>query len=369
MRKPADLAANTDSLTGAYLAERLRIAPPARPVVRQTELGLDGEVLTVHGAAEHNLQDVTATFPVGRFSVVTGPSGSGKSTLVNRVLMRALMRHFYRAKDEPGRHRSITGLEHFDKVVVVDQSPIGRSPRSNPATYTGAFTAIRELFAQLPMARVRGYEAGRFSFNTPGGRCEKCQGDGQIRIDMHFLADVYVTCDQCGGKRYNAETLEVTFKGRHIAEVLEMTISEAARFFGRASHIAAKLQTLEECGLGYLRLGQSGNTLSGGEAQRIKLAAELAKRATGRTLYLLDEPTTGLHFADIQTLLQVLFRLRDAGNTLIVIEHHPDVIRCADWVLDLGPGGGSEGGRLIASGTPEDIQHNPTSRTGRFLRV
>ncbi len=367
--KPAELAANTDSLTGAYLAERLRIAPPARPVVRQTELGLDGEVLTVHGAAEHNLQDVTATFPVGRFSVVTGPSGSGKSTLVNRVLMRALMRHFYRAKDEPGRHRAITGMEHFDKVVVVDQSPIGRSPRSNPATYTGAFTAIRELFAQLPMARVRGYEAGRFSFNTPGGRCEKCQGDGQIRIDMHFLADVYVTCDQCGGKRYNAETLEVTFKGRHIAEVLEMTISEAARFFGRASHIAAKLQTLEECGLGYLRLGQSGNTLSGGETQRIKLAAELAKRATGRTLYLLDEPTTGLHFADIQTLLQVLFRLRDAGNTLIVIEHHPDVIRCADWVLDLGPGGGSEGGRLIASGTPEAIQHNPTSRTGRFLRV
>jgi excinuclease ABC subunit A len=366
---PEEIAAQSNSLTGAYLAGRLRIAPPTHPGVRQADLALDGAALTVHGATEHNLQNVTATFPVGYFNVVTGPSGSGKSTLVNRVLMRALMRHFYRSKDEPGRHLSITGLEHFDKVVVVDQSPIGRSPRSNPATYTGAFTAIRELFAQLPMARVRGYEAGRFSFNTPGGRCEKCQGDGQIRIDMHFLADVHVTCDQCGGKRYNAETLEVTFKGRHIAEVLEMTVSEAARFFGRASAIASKLQTLEECGLGYLRLGQSGSTLSGGEAQRIKLAAELAKRATGRTLYLLDEPTTGLHFADIQTLLQVLFRLRDAGNTLIVIEHHPDVIRCADWILDLGPGGGSEGGHLIASGTPTQIRQNPASRTGHFLQL
>jgi excinuclease ABC subunit A len=363
--RPEDLASHPDSLTGAYLAGRRRITTP--PCAPQRDSA--GATLTVHGAAEHNLQDITAAFHVGCFNVVTGPSGSGKSTLVNRVLMRALMRHFYRAKDEPGRHRSITGMEHFDKVVVVDQSPIGRSPRSNPATYTGAFTAIRELFAQLPMARMRGYEAGRFSFNTPGGRCEKCQGDGQIRIDMHFLADVYVTCDQCDGKRYNAETLEVTFKGRNIAEVLEMTISEAARFFGRASHIATKLQTLEECGLGYLRLGQSGNTLSGGEAQRVKLATELARRATGRTLYLLDEPTTGLHFADIQTLLQVLFRLRDAGNTLIVIEHHPDVIRCADWILDLGPGGGSEGGRLIASGTPEAIRTNPASRTGRFLHV
>ncbi len=366
---PEQLATRADSLTGAYLASRQRIAAPAGPGVRQEKLGLGSDPLTVHGATEHNLQNITAAFPTGRLTVVTGPSGSGKSTLVNRVLMRSLMRHFYRAKDEPGRHRKVTGMEHFDKVVVVDQSPIGRSPRSNPATYTGAFTAIRELFAQLPMARVRGYEAGRFSFNTPGGRCEKCQGDGQIRIDMHFLADVHVTCDQCGGKRYNAETLDVTFKGRNIAETLEMTVSEAARFFGRASNVAAKLQTLEECGLGYLRLGQAGNTLSGGEAQRIKLAAELARRTTGRTLYLLDEPTTGLHFADIQTLLLVLFRLRDAGNTLIVIEHHPDVIRCADWILDLGPGGGSEGGRLIATGTPAEIQRNPASLTGRYLQV
>jgi excinuclease ABC subunit A len=283
--------------------------------------------------------------------------------------MRALQRHFYNAKDEPGKHERITGLDLFDKVVVIDQSPIGRSPRSNPATYTGAFTAIRELFAQLPLARVRGYDSGRFSFNTPGGRCEKCQGDGQIKIDMHFLADVYVTCDQCHGKRYNAETLEITFKGRNIAEVLEMTISEAARFFGKASAIATKIITLEECGLGYIRLGQAGNTLSGGEAQRIKLSAELARRATGRTLYVLDEPTTGLHFADIQTLLGVLFRLRDAGNTLIVIEHHLDVIRCADWIIDLGPGGGNEGGHIVATGTPEEIMRVSESPTGRFLKA
>lgn len=367
---PSEVMARRESITGAYLSHSLKIKAPSERLSPEVSLFGSGEgALTIHGASEHNLRHLTVSFPTGCLTCVAGPSGSGKSTLVNKVLMRALQRHFYGAKDEPGRHDRITGLDNFDKVVVIDQSPIGRSPRSNPATYTGAFTAIRELFSQLPLARVRGYDAGRFSFNTPGGRCEKCQGDGQIKIDMHFLADVYVTCDQCQGRRYNAETLEITFKGRNIAEVLDMTVTEAARFFGKASAIAAKLITLEECGLGYIRLGQAGNTLSGGEAQRIKLAAELARRATGRTLYVLDEPTTGLHFADIQTLLGVLFRLRDAGNTLIVIEHHLDVIRCADWVIDLGPGGGSEGGYLVAAGTPEQLQKVPESATGRFLKA
>ena len=369
---PAEVMALKESLTGAYLSETLRIKAPSGRVAPAADLlsrSSEPKSLIIHQAREHNLRSVTAAFPVGCFTCVTGASGSGKSTLVNKVLMRALQRHFYRAKDEPGKHESITGLDAFDKVVVIDQSPIGRSPRSNPATYTGAFTAIRELFAQLPLARVRGYDSGRFSFNTPGGRCEKCQGDGQIKIDMHFLADVYVTCDHCQGKRYNAETLEITFKGTNIAEVLAMTVTEAARFFGKASHISAKLLTLEECGLGYICLGQAGNTLSGGEAQRIKLSAELARKATGRTLYVLDEPTTGLHFADIQTLLGVLFRLRDAGNTLIVIEHHLDVIRCADWIIDLGPGGGNEGGYIVATGTPEDIMKVPESVTGQFLKM
>ncbi|MEQ1748652.1 MAG: excinuclease ABC subunit UvrA [Prosthecobacter sp.] len=359
---PAEVMAAKESVTGAYLSGSLKIGVETpRPDCAPSDW------LTVHQATEHNLRSVTAAFPIGLLTCVSGPSGSGKSTLVNRVLMRALLRHFYHSKDEPGKHESITGLDAFDKVVLIDQSPIGRSPRSNPATYTGAFGPIRELFSQLPLARVRGYDVGRFSFNTPGGRCEKCQGDGQIKIDMHFLADVYVTCDHCHGKRYNAETLEITFKGRNIAEVLEMTVSEAARFFGKASAIAAKVITMEECGLGYIRLGQAGNTLSGGEAQRIKLAAELSRKATGRTLYVLDEPTTGLHFADIQTLLQVLFRLRDAGNTLIVIEHHLDVIRCADWIIDLGPGGGNEGGYIVAAGTPEDVMRVAESPTGRFL--
>ncbi|SKB08944.1 excinuclease ABC subunit A [Prosthecobacter debontii] len=400
---PEEVMKAKESLTGAYLSERLKITPPSvrvspkekEPVISQqssvnsiqskgSKLNTENRSLnteywslktdslpawlTIYDATEHNLKHVTASFPVGCLTAVTGPSGSGKSTLVNRILMRALQRHFYHAKDEPGKHAGITGIEAFDKVVVIDQSPIGRSPRSNPATYTGAFGPIRELFSNLPLARVRGYEAGRFSFNTAGGRCEKCQGDGQIKIDMHFLADVYVTCDQCHGKRYNAETLEITFKGRNIAEVLEMTVSEATRFFGKASAIADKVRTLEECGLGYIRLGQAGNTLSGGEAQRIKLAAELSRKATGNTLYVLDEPTTGLHFADIQTLLQVLFRLRDAGNTVIVIEHHQDVIRCADWVVDLGPGGGNAGGEIVATGTPEQVAKVERSATGRFLR-
>ena len=367
---PAQIAAVAGSITGGYLSGRVRIQPAA---LSQTLLSENRELrpensLTIHGATAHNLRHVTATFPLGCFTCVTGPSGSGKSTLVDDILMRALRRHFYDAKDIPGAHERITGLEHLDKVVVIDQSPIGRSPRSNPATYTGAFGPIRELFAQLPLARVRGYDAGRFSFNTPGGRCEKCEGDGSIKIDMHFLADVYVTCESCKGRRYGAETLEVTFKGKNIADVLDMTVSEAARFFDKNPSISPKLRTLEDTGLGYVKLGQSGASLSGGEAQRIKLSTELAKRSTGRTLYVLDEPTTGLHSADIQTLLAVLLRLRDAGNTLIVIEHHLDVIRCADWVIDLGPGGGSEGGRIVATGTPQQLTLHAQSVTGAFLK-
>ena len=367
---PTEIAANPNSITGAYLSGKTRIQATALPPTLLTENcePRTANRLTIHGASEHNLRNVTAAFPLGSFTCVTGPSGSGKSTLVDDILMRALRRHFYDAKDIPGKHERITGLEHLDKVVVIDQSPIGRSPRSNPATYTGAFGPIRELFAQLPLARMRGYDAGRFSFNTPGGRCEKCEGDGVIKIDMHFLADVYVTCESCKGRRYGAETLEVTFKGKNIADVLEMTVSEAARFFDRNNAIAPKLSTLEDTGLGYIKLGQSGASLSGGEAQRIKLSAELAKRSTSRTLYVLDEPTTGLHSADIQTLLGVLLRLRDAGNTLIVIEHHLDVIRCADWIIDLGPGGGTEGGHILATGTPQQIAANDRSVTGKFLR-
>jgi excinuclease ABC subunit A len=367
---PAQIAANPNSISGSYLSGKIRIEPKALPqtLIPEPSGPRSKHSLTIHGATEHNLRNVTAAFPLGSFTCVTGPSGSGKSTLVDDILMRALRRHFYDAKDIPGAHEKITGLEQLDKVVVIDQSPIGRSPRSNPATYTGAFGPIRELFAQLPLARTRGYGAGRFSFNTPGGRCEKCEGDGLIKIDMHFLADVYVTCESCKGRRYGAETLEVTFKGKNIADVLEMTVSEAVRFFDRSTTIGPKLRTLEETGLGYIKLGQSGASLSGGEAQRIKLSAELAKRSTGRTLYVLDEPTTGLHSADIQTLLGVLLRLRDAGNTLIVIEHHTDVIRCADWIIDLGPGGGTEGGYILATGTPKQIAANKKSVTGRFLR-
>lgn len=367
---PAQIAANPHSISGGYLSGRVCIEAKALPQTLITEpVGPRSKnSLTIHGATAHNLRNVTAAFPLGSFTCVTGPSGSGKSTLVDDILMRALRRHFYDVKDIPGAHERITGLELLDKVVVIDQSPIGRSPRSNPATYTGAFGPIRELFAQLPLARMRGYDAGRFSFNTPGGRCEKCEGDGVIKIDMHFLADVYVTCESCKGRRYGAETLEVTFKGKNIADVLDMTVSEAVRFFDRNTSIGPKLKTLEETGLGYIRLGQSGASLSGGEAQRIKLSAELAKRSTGRTLYVLDEPTTGLHSADIQTLLGVLLRLRDAGNTLIVIEHHIDVIRCADWIIDLGPGGGTEGGYVLATGTPPQVAKNEKSVTGRFLR-
>jgi excinuclease ABC subunit A len=331
--------------------------------------GLENGWITVEGATANNLQDIDVSIPVGCLVAVTGVSGSGKSTLVDDILRREVFRRLYHAKDAPGRHRGIAGLTQIDKAVVIDQSPIGRSPRSNPATYAGAFTPIRELFSQLPASKVRGYTAGTFSFNTAGGRCETCEGDGLIRIDMHFLSDVYVTCEACEGKRYNREVLEVTYKGRNIAEVLEMTIDEAGAFFRAVPGLGDKLRMLGGVGLGYLKLGQAANTLSGGEAQRIKLATELAKRSTGRTLYLLDEPTTGLHFADIETLMGVLFGLRDAGNTLVVIEHNLDVIKCADWVIDMGPEGGGAGGQVVAEGPPEVIAADPRSITGQYLKA
>jgi excinuclease ABC subunit A len=305
---------------------------------------------------------------LGLLTCVTGVSGSGKSTLVDEILCKALFRRFYRAKDRPGAHAEILGAEELDKIIVIDQSPIGRTPRSNPATYTGAFNHIRTLFAQLPAARVRGYGPGRFSFNVEGGRCKTCKGDGIIRIEMHFLPDVYVTCEECAGRRYSRETLEITYKGRNIADVLDMTVDEAEVFFRAVPKLRDILQTLQDVGLGYVKIGQQATTLSGGEAQRVKLSAELAKKGTGRTLYILDEPTSGLHFADIAKLLEVLFKLRDAGNTLIIIEHNLDVVKCADWVIDLGPAGGGGGGQLVAAGPPEAICEVPASFTGQFLR-
>ena len=356
----AEVAAVPNSPTGQYLSGRMTISVPRR---RMSPSGW----LTVVGARENNLQNVTARFLLGVITCVTGVSGSGKSTLIDDILRRALARHFYRAKDSPGKHDRLDGLEQVDHAITIDQSPIGRSPRSNPATYSGAFGPIRELFSQLPTARVRGYDAGRFSFNVKGGRCENCQGDGAIKVEMQFLADVHVPCEVCEGKRYNRETLEISFKGKNIADVLELSIEEAARFFRAVPAIADRLDALEAVGLGYLKLGQSADTLSGGEAQRVKLAAELAKKATGRTVYLFDEPTTGLHWVDIQKLLEVFYKLRAAGNTLIVIEHNLEVIKCADWVMDLGPEGGAGGGRIVAEGTPETVAANPASHTGRYL--
>ncbi len=350
------------SLTGRYMRGDLEISVPRR---RKTP---GDECLIVEGARENNLKNINVEIPLGLFVCVTGVSGSGKSTLVDEILRRGLFRRFYGSRERPGRHRRIVGAEHLDKVIVIDQSPIGRTPRSNPATYTGAFGMIRQLFARLPAARVRGYGPGRFSFNVKGGRCEKCKGDGILRIEMHFLPDVYVTCEQCHGKRYNSETLEVKYNGKNIADVLEMTVDEALEFFRRIPGLERKLRTLSEVGLGYMQLGQPATTLSGGEAQRLKLSAELGKKGTGRTLYLLDEPTTGLHFADIHKLVQVLMRLRDAGNTLVVIEHNLDVIKMADYVIDLGPEGGDAGGRIVAAGTPEDVARCRRSYTGKFLR-
>ncbi len=358
---PEEIIANPDSLTGRYLAHALSISVPRlrnRPGPKQ---------LVVREASGNNLKQATLELPVGLFVCVTGVSGSGKSTLVNDTMYAAVARHLYGSQAEPAAHDSISGLEHFDKVVSVDQSPIGRTPRSNPATYTGLFTPIRELFAGVPEARTRGYDPGRFSFNVKGGRCEACQGDGVTKVEMHFLPDIYVACDVCHGKRYNRETLEIRYKGRSIHEVLQLTVAEAVEFFSAVPAIRKKLETLSEVGLAYLQLGQSATTLSGGEAQRVKLSLELSKRDTGRTLYILDEPTTGLHFHDIQLLLNVLHRLRDAGNTLVVIEHNLDVIKTADWVIDLGPEGGDGGGRIVAAGTPEQVAANPDSHTGQAL--
>jgi excinuclease ABC subunit A len=357
-----ELLTHPESLTGAYLSGRRTIPLPG--VRRQG----NGEALTVQGATENNLCDIDVSFPLGKFIAVTGVSGSGKSSLVNNILYTALAKHIYNAKAVPGRHRGVQGLEYVDKAIHVDQSPIGRTPRSNPATYTGVFDRIRKLFAETPESKVRGYQPGRFSFNVKGGRCEHCAGDGTIKIEMNFLPDVYVPCEFCHGARYNRETLEVHYKGKTIAEVLGMPIEEAVEFFAAIPAIARHLRTLVDVGLGYVRLGQPATTLSGGEAQRVKLAAELQKRSTGRTVYVLDEPTTGLHFADIQKLLAVLGRLVDAGNTVIVIEHNLDVIKTADWVIDMGPEGGSRGGMVICEGTPEQVALDPKSFTGQWLK-
>ncbi|HYW55619.1 MAG TPA: excinuclease ABC subunit UvrA [Polaromonas sp.] len=397
----ADVVANTNSLTGKYLAGTLAIAVPKRRTPWLTTVekapfrdpkkpskfapsaaGLkraareaahlltqgDMQAIRIVGASGHNLKNVSVDFPVGLLTCVTGVSGSGKSTLVNDTLYAAVARTLYRAHDEPAAHEAVEGIEHFDKVINVDQSPIGRTPRSNPATYTGLFTPIRELMAEMNTARERGYGAGRFSFNVAGGRCEACQGDGVVKVEMHFLPDVYVPCDVCKGMRYNRETLEVQYKGKNIAQILDLTVEVAAEFFKAVPTISRKLHTLLDVGLSYIKLGQAATTLSGGEAQRVKLALELSKRDTGRTLYILDEPTTGLHFADIDLLLKVLHQLRDAGNTIVVIEHNLDVIKTADWLIDMGPEGGDGGGTVVGVGTPEDIAANPASHTGRYLQ-
>jgi excinuclease ABC subunit A len=358
---PDEIEANPRSLTGAFLSGRRRIPVPA---ARRAP----GErALVLAGCTEHNLKDVTLRVPLGLFVVVTGVSGSGKSTLVNDTLFRALAQRLHGAETPPGRFARLAGLEHVDKVIDVDQSPIGRTPRSNPATYTGAFDGVRALFSQVPDARMRGYGPGRFSFNVKGGRCEACQGDGLLRIEMHFLPDLFVTCEVCRGRRYNRETLEILYKGRSIADVLEMSVEEALELLGSVPAVARPLQTLFDVGLGYVHLGQAGTTLSGGEAQRIKLARELSRTSHGRSLYLLDEPTTGLHFADVERLLDVLGRLVERGNTVVVIEHHLDVVKCADWVIDLGPEGGEKGGEIVAEGPPEAIARHPRSHTGRAL--
>ncbi len=356
-----EICAVPESLTGQYLTGKLQMAVPS-----QRRSG-SGDFLVIRGASEHNLKDIDASFPLHALSIITGVSGSGKSTLLSDIMHPALANKLQRASLEVGAHRSIEGIEHLDKVINIDQSPIGRTPRSNPATYVGVYTAIRDLFSAIPEAKARGYKPGRFSFNVKGGRCENCQGAGTIKIEMHFLPDVYVTCDVCHGKRFNTETLEITYKGKTIHDVLEMTMEEALEFFKAIPPITRKLQTLHDVGLDYIKLGQSALTLSGGEAQRVKLALELSKRSTGKTVYLLDEPTTGLHFADVKKLMEVLQVLVGQGNTVILIEHNLDVIAQADYLLDLGPEGGDEGGTVVASGTPEEIIKNPDSYTGQYL--
>jgi excinuclease ABC subunit A len=358
----AEIVANTNSLTGDYLSRRRHIPVPA-----ERRAG-NGKSILVKGARENNLKNIDVEIPLGEFVVITGVSGSGKSTLVTDILYRKLAHTFFRAHERPGLHEAVEGLDNLDKVIDIDQSPIGRTPRSNPATYTNAFTGIRELFAQVPEARLRGYQPGRFSFNVKGGRCEACKGEGIVRIEMNFLPDVYVPCEICGGKRYNREALEIRYKGKNIAEVLDMTVEEATAFFSNVPSVYNKMKTLNDVGLGYMRLGQPATTLSGGEAQRVKLATELSRRATGRTMYILDEPTTGLHFADVDRLLEVLQRLVDAGNSIVVIEHNLEVIKSADWIIDLGPEGGDAGGEVIAQGTPEIVAAEPRSYTGQFLR-
>ncbi len=358
-----DILKHPTSLTARYLRSELRIAVPRAAGAPAPE--------TIASASSAPAPIISRTsrvdVPLGRFTAVTGVSGSGKSSLVTDILYRGLARHFYRARVVPGAHERIEGLDLIDKVIDIDQSPIGRTPRSNPATYSGLFTPIRELFTQLPEAKMRGYGPGRFSFNVKGGRCEACQGDGLVKIEMHFLPDVYVPCEVCKGRRYNRETLEVRYKGKSIADVLDLTVSDGLDFFANQRRIAEKLELLNDVGLGYLHLGQAATTLSGGEAQRVKLATELAKRDTGRTLYILDEPTTGLHFEDVRLLLEVLHRLVDKGNSVVVIEHNLDVIKTADWIIDLGPEGGDAGGRIVALGTPEQVAKVEASHTGRFL--
>ena len=358
----AEIMKNPASITGQYLSRKKFIPVPA-----ERRRG-NGYFLEIVGAAENNLKDVNVKFPLGTLTLVTGVSGSGKSTLVNEILYRGVASRLYRAKGKPGKHKKIKGLEHIDKVINIDQQPIGRTPRSNPATYTGVFDAIRELFSQVSESRMRGYKAGRFSFNVKGGRCEACRGDGILKIEMQFLPDVYVPCEVCKGARYNRETLEVHYKGKTIAEVLDMTIDEAVEFFANVPRIARKLEIIRDVGLGYIRLGQPATTLSGGEAQRVKLATELARRSTGKTLYILDEPTTGLHAADIHKLLLILQRLVDGGDTVVVIEHNLDVIKTADHIIDLGPEGGTGGGTIVAQGTPEELVKVKASYTGQFLR-
>ena len=359
---PEEVMANPDSLTGQYLSGKRTIPLPA-----QRRRG-NGKWLTVRGARENNLKNIDVSIPLGTFTCVTGVSGSGKSSLVNEVLYKSLGAALNRMKVRPGKHDAIEGMEQLDKVIAIDQSPIGRTPRSNPATYTNLFNLIRDLFASTPDAKARGYNAGRFSFNTKGGRCEACGGDGMLKIEMHFLADVYVPCEVCRGKRYNRETLEVRYKGKNIADVLDMTVDEALEFFSAVPNICDKLTTLRDVGLGYVKLGQPSTTLSGGEAQRVKLATELSRRATGRTVYILDEPTTGLHADDVRKLLEVLQRLTDGGNTVLVIEHNLDVIKCADYIIDLGPEGGVGGGTVVACGTPEEIAACDASYTGQYLK-